>query len=1071
MNYKLFALVLLVFAGFASAAWYDMSFSNKQQFTQSVTLSASICGNGIVLPVNLSTTSLISTGNMSADCNATRWVNNSENFAFINYIENTTCNTGDTRAWVNFTCFLNGNNSGYLYYNNNATTTKVQSDPYAGDPAVKLWLDFSDGNKTQPVNKLRTDSNMSCTTVNPVYFTGAGISGQAVQFNDSGAFTCTQTRPVSSYITGNNTFTIEFVAKRDTNFQAAANYCALHYDTGGGYFNGLCGGAASNTTWLAWDLYDTANRRMYLQFADTLWHHWVLKSYGATTPYTREAWRDGSLVGTDTWNGLGDVTNNVRWFGGFTGSQNLSIDSILVTNDNKSIDWITARYNTIMKNNWLFGTPVSVTPNTLTISIVTPTNSTFLEANDTLNFSYISSAYTTVRCYQFLDGVNTNLGNVTNNTYKTNFFGTLAPKQHNATVVCENGASNSSSTVFFTNQFYRFTNSDNSPFTELQAYPIATKTSVAESATNVINITATLYWNNRTYVYFTGSAGGSDSVLNVSGAGPNFTSSKTIVPDLVVVNNSNITYQWTYNVTFYNGTSYGVNGTAATNPVYWAYYLNNAYNTPVGVYRGSNFTATFEGPNFTSGAFYTVYFITYTGKVLFNNTNFTATNTTLGSSTVYQWNTTLTAPNTTIANTSFNLNMSTLLNNSLFGYNTQITRLSGYANGTNGNSTQYVYVSALTTNCSAPNIVVLNFSYFSEENTTLSQNGTMEGTFTVYNPSGTVDQIYNLSFASSYADPICITSIPFNTTVDSIQDFNGTSIATPIRFYYLINATISPNSTQNVSLFLEPSTIALNTQFTILNANGLAMPNVYVYLERYYPALNQYLTVAMIKTGNDGKAVTYLRANDVYYKFVGYQSYQLISTWPTQQVSCPTGSGQCLVNLQVNPGSIDQYFNYASTLAYSCGYSSATNSSSCAVSDSSGTFVNYSLTVTKIGIASNTQVCYSQLSTPAGTLICTTNSPGQYVAVLQGNNPSYVISTFSYVNGTQTSLFGNGFLFLALLVVMAIGLLVIGSPAAAAFFTALGVLFGVVIGIITLSVTSIAALFFVAIVVAWKIRS
>lgn len=369
-------------------AWFNTAFNNKQQATQSISTGASVCGSGVVLPINFSTTSLITAGKLSSDCNATRPVNDSENFAFINYIENTTCNTGNTAVWANFTCVLNGNNSAYIYYNNNATTTQVQSDPYAGDAAVKFWNDFSDGNKTQPVNNFRTDSNLSCAASNPGYV--SGIYGNAVNFS-SASFQCTQGLALSNYITGNNTFTIEMVVRRNANFQLGAGsiYCAGGYDFGGGNIAVLCSGGATNSTWLNNNIYDGSTRDIYVQFSDTNWHHYVFKSYGTTTPYTEEIWMDGVLVGSKTHNGLQSTASPFRFFGGLTGSQTVSVDSFFWSNDNKSTEWIKARAQALVANNWVFGTE-QVLSSTITFVSPSPANNTWLNQS----YAYVNVTIT-----------------------------------------------------------------------------------------------------------------------------------------------------------------------------------------------------------------------------------------------------------------------------------------------------------------------------------------------------------------------------------------------------------------------------------------------------------------------------------------------------------------------------------------------------------------------------------------------------------------------------------------------------------------------------------------------------
>ncbi len=398
-------------------AWWDTDWFNKQEIWQGFTLSESA---QVVLPINFSTTQYVGRNVLSADLNASRFINASEDTSRTYYIENGTANTGYTTFWINFTYVANGNNTGYFYYNNNATTSDVEADPYGGDTSVQIQNDMSLYSAGNPVNTFRTDSNMTCAASTPGIV--AGIYGNATNFS-SGSFQCSQGLALSTYITGNNTYTAEFVIRRNADFQAggSGSYLAGWNDIGAGYAATLTTTAATNATWLAWDGYDTADRYLFIEFADTRWHHLVLKTYGTTTPYTREVWLDGTLVGSDTWNGYGATTGTVRLFGGGTGSQRVSIDSFLWTNDNKSIGWIQARAKGLINSTWNFYPEQSVSGTTPVVTFVSPTvnEGTWINAS----YSFINATVTNMAASDYCQiTIRNNSGSFSINT-STVFLG------------------------------------------------------------------------------------------------------------------------------------------------------------------------------------------------------------------------------------------------------------------------------------------------------------------------------------------------------------------------------------------------------------------------------------------------------------------------------------------------------------------------------------------------------------------------------------------------------------------------------------------------------------------------
>ena len=83
------------------------------------------------------------------------------------------------------------------------------------------------------------------------------------------------------------------------------------------------------------------------------------------------------------------------------------------------------------------------------ITITSPVNNTYLNSS-LLTFSVIDEDNTSVVCSRVVDGINTNLGTINNNTANTTVLNGLPSGSHNATVYCFDGTTNASSSLFFT---------------------------------------------------------------------------------------------------------------------------------------------------------------------------------------------------------------------------------------------------------------------------------------------------------------------------------------------------------------------------------------------------------------------------------------------------------------------------------------------------------------------------------------------------------------------------------------------------------------------------------------------
>lgn len=110
--------------------------------------------------------------------------------------------------------------------------------------------------------------------------------------------------------------------------------------------------------------------------------------------------------------------------------------------------------------------------------------------------------------------------------------------------------------------------------------------------------------------------------------------------------------------------------------------------------------------------------------------------------------------------------------------------------------------------------------------------------------------------------------------------------------YYIYNMLLNATNPQNVSLYELDTYYAQPTLFTIYDRQtGKPVSAAYIKVLRYYPELNQYNTVEIEKTNENGQAICKLVLYDVFYSFevdYPYTTVRLIT--PVAKLSSTTQS-------------------------------------------------------------------------------------------------------------------------------------------------------------------------------------
>ena len=388
--------------------------------------------------------------------------------------------------------------------------------------------------------------------------------------------------------------------------------------------------------------------------------------------------------------------------------------------------------------------------------------------------------------------------------------------------------------------------------------------------------------------------------------------------------------------------------------------------------------------------------------------------------------------------------------------------------GTITSTTAYVTVAPVNiTACSVGGTQIFRFDMWDEEDMS-SQSGTLEATFKIY--SSSTDYSYsNVSLSGNHTHLLCVNP---NTTSSFVVDgdikYENYTLSGlyPARWYFLRQATYG-NTSNTIDLYMLNSTYATDIQFKTINVNGVNQPNVLLNVQRWYPSLALYKTVAMGLTGDDGTTSIRLRPYEVYYKILASQSGTLLQSFATTVISSTTNT------LTIPNIFIGEYWQNYNNIYASCSFNNATFILTCTGTTIDGTSENYGLHVQEVENVGVTELCDTTGSGAAVTLYCSI-----------GNNTDRVIKyTFYQVGGNHeiwvsgmiedmfNSEFGVYGLLFAVMIILSLTFVGLWNPAVALTFSLLGLIVSLSLGLVSISMSAVVAIVLVIFIAIVRVRA
>lgn len=682
--------------------------------------------------------------------------------------------------------------------------------------------------------------------------------------------------------------------------------------------------------------------------------------------------------------------------------------------------------------------------NAPTVTLNDPNNSTYFKYDVPLDFSLsdsdsnpgedwncqVDKDASQVASYYLKEGVNSSITDTVSSDLGA----------HNVTVSCTDNAGNTGTQT----EYYRVKafliadNSTESPVyeTENVSYNIDVKI-----GSMVEDLTTQLYWNETL-----------ESSKNQENGGITFKNfTHYFSPPLVQTNASS--YPWKFeieaNITDFQASTYSTqsrNTTEGNQTIEWAYYdaaINNHRNR---VIEKEDFNTTLSFSEKGDAA------ANETGYITFNGSTYTSFNQKLDPPLIESSNTQKTVTGTVSLKFQGSSRNITASNDTIDVYRKILTNCVDTVKGQTGDQ-------------------ALKFKLINEENQTQNLTGNIDYNFDTTHHG---EHTRNYAFENNgvVTADLCLYPawVDYNITgplqYDSESAQNALGVTFPDRSYNLYNEQIN-NKSETLQLYLLKESLATPVYFSVVDSQGDLVPDVTIKVMRYFIGSNSYLTVAKTETDSEGVATTYMRVNEIYYKYLLTKEGDVLLETDRQILICQ--STPCTKEFQIDPQIRSEFEETLAGFQHSCEVlednSGNDTGLQCTVSHSSDLMTNATLNVQKRATIGWEDVCSIDVTSSGETMVC------QFNEDVDGNIYKYALiawkdaEQFTLTSGLLDygkGLFGENAEFAALMVFLTFTMLGLVSPGTSIAFSTVGIIFAWWLGLLTISIGAVASLVVVA---------
>lgn len=356
-------------------------------------------------------------------------------------------------------------------------------------------------------------------------------------------------------------------------------------------------------------------------------------------------------------------------------------------------------------------------------------------------------------------------------------------------------------------------------------------------------------------------------------------------------------------------------------------------------------------------------------------------------------------------------------------------------------------------------------------------NTSIDAIITVYNGSQVTLNPLSLRNQTSYY--ICTgPGVSAVADIDLRYYYSGSS--TP-RSYFFTNVTLN-STVQETKLFElsgDPDAItglARRVKVIVKDSSGSLLDGYVTKHMRYYQDVNSFETVAMTRSDFVGEDITYLQANDVFYKFIVEKAGVVKATYTPFTIKCADLT-DCVLSLVVELGNPVELFRYTGKIAHSCSYLNSTLTLTCTFTDVSGLSPNICLDIEETSFLHPIQTSSSCVASSAGTVgytFSSFNSSKSFIysltAQISGLEQNIIPLESGGIQWTGAPVAGMTGILMAFIVIGTIALLGLFNPTIGILLT-LGAMGAMqMLGLLDIGIGGMGSLVAVGLFILWWIR-
>ena len=236
--------------------------------------------------------------------------------------------------------------------------------------------------------------------------------------------------------------------------------------------------------------------------------------------------------------------------------------------------------------------------------------------------------------------------------------------------------------------------------------------------------------------------------------------------------------------------------------------------------------------------------------------------------------------------------------------------------------------------------ISMNVTIYSEgTSNTLPANINIGLTYAL-SPDGQVLNSFSYNSSQSQSEYLFCISNNFTYYINGILSYYRNDSET--RNYYFNNMQVS-NVTQVIPLYLAQTASTNLVTFDVVDQNQQAVSDTLIYLQRWNIPTDDYSTVTMVQTGQDGKATVNIVPDNTFYRQLVYYEGILYLTTTAQTIPSTTTE----IPLKINTGSANPY-NQFNNVVKTLVFNNNTNNVLFTWSDSSGSVSQGTMQISKI---------------------------------------------------------------------------------------------------------------------------